>query len=131
MMIRTMATLTVALAFAACATVASTVGFPVADDDDNNMISSTEFSEVWADFDLFENFDDDDNNTVSRTEYTEAVDAIYEIDAYFRGLDRDRNGTLSRDEFINGWFTMFDTDRNGSLNRSEYRSAMDALNFEL
>src|ERR671925_36095 len=105
MMIRTMATLTVALAFAACATVASTVGFPVADDDDNN--------------------------TVSRTEYTEAVDAIYETDAYFRGLDRDRNGTLSRDEFINGWFTMFDTDRNGSLNRSEYRSAMDALNFEL
>ena len=130
-MIRTFATLTVALALGACATVATTVGFPAADDDDNDMISTTEFGEVWADFDLFENFDDDDNNTVSRMEYNEAVDTQYETDAYFRGLDRDRNGSLTRDEFVNGWFTMFDNDRNGSHNRSEFRSAMDALNFEL
>jgi Ca2+-binding EF-hand superfamily protein len=130
-MIRTFATVTVALAIGACATVATTVGFPAADADDNDMISTTEFGEVWDDFDLFERFDDDDNNTVSRTEYNEAVDATYETDAYFRGLDRDRNGTLSRDEFVNGWFTMFDNDRNGSLNRNEFRSAMDALNFEL
>ena len=104
-MIRTFATLTVALALGACASAVNTVGFPVADDDDNN--------------------------TVSRMEYNEAVDAPYETDAFFRGLDRDRNGTLTRDEFVNGWFTMFDTDRNGSHNRSEFRSAMDALNFEL
>ena len=130
-MIRTFATLTVALALGACASAVATVGFPAADDDDNDMISTTEFGEVWADFDLFENFDDDDNNTVSRMEYNEAVDAPYETDAFFRGLDRDRNGSLTRDEFVNGWFTMFDTDRNGSHNRSEFRSAMDALNFEL
>jgi Ca2+-binding EF-hand superfamily protein len=130
-MMRTFAALTVALAFGACATVVSTVGFPAADADDNDMISSTEFGEVWADFDLFENFDDDDNNTVSRTEYNEAVNTTYESDAYFRGLDRDRSGTLTRDEFVNGWFTMFDNDRNGTLNRNEFRSAMDALTFEL
>jgi Ca2+-binding EF-hand superfamily protein len=130
-MIRTFATLAVALTLGACATVATTVGFPVADDDDNDMISNTEYSEVWDEFDLFENFDDDDNNTISRMEYNEAVEATYEGDAYFRGLDRDRNGTLSRDEFVNGWFQMFDNDRSGSLNRSEFRSAMDALTFEI
>jgi Ca2+-binding EF-hand superfamily protein len=130
-MIRTIATLTVALAIAACATVATTVGFPVADADNNEMISTAEFGEVWDDLDLFENFDDDDNGTVSRTEYNEAVAATYETDSYFRGLDRDRNGTLSRDEFINGWYTMFDNDRSGSLNRNEFRSAIDALNPEI
>jgi Ca2+-binding EF-hand superfamily protein len=111
---RTFAALSVALGFGA-----------------NDMISSIEFGEVWADFNLFENFDDDDNNTVSRMEYNEAVNTIYETDAYFRGLDRDRSGTLTRDEFVNGWFTMFDSDRSGSQNRTEFRSAMDALTFEL
>jgi Ca2+-binding EF-hand superfamily protein len=130
-MIRTIATLTIALAIAACATVATTVGFPAADVDNNEMISSTEFGEVWDDLDVFENFDDDDNGSVSRIEYNEAVETIYESDAYFRGLDRDRNGSLTRDEFVNGWYTMFDNDRSGSHNRNEFRSAIDALNFEM
>ena len=130
-MFRTIATLTVALTIAACATVATTVGFPAADVDNNDMISSAEFGEVWDDLDLFERFDDDDNGNVNRTEYNEAVAATYEPDAYFRGLDRDRNGNLSRQEFVTGWFTMFDNDRSGSMNRSEFRSALDALTFEV
>ena len=130
-MIRTIAMFTVAVALAACATVATTVGFPAADADDNDLISVSEFRNVWDDMDIFEKFDDDNNGNLNRTEYNTAVDNPYETDTYWRGFDKNRDNMLSRDEFIDGWFTMFDADRSGSHNRSEFRSAMESLEVEL
>src|SRR5688572_9755150 len=124
-MMRIIGTLAVSVAFAACSTVASTVGFPAADADDDDMVNRAEFNEFFDDTDLFERFDDDDNGNLNRTEYNEAVDDAYETDAYFRGLDRDNSNTLSRDEFIGVWFDMFDGDRSGTLTRGEFRNAIE------
>ncbi|MGH7460411.1 MAG: EF-hand domain-containing protein [Longimicrobiales bacterium] len=68
---------------------------------------------------------------LSRTEYNEAVDTKYETDSFFHGLDGDHSGSLTRDEFVRGWFNTFDTDKNDSLRRSEFEAAIGALEVEL
>ena len=128
---RNVLTLAIGVTIAACASVATTVGFPAADADDDNMLSYAEFNEVFDDTDGYERYDDDDNGVLSRTEYNEAVDAQYETDAFFHGLDRNHNGTLTREEFVAGWFNMFDTDKNNYLRRAEFESAIRALEVEL
>ena len=128
---RTVAALFSSVALAACATVASTVGFPSADADDNDVLSQSEFDEVFDDTRLYGNFDDNDDGMLSRMEYNEAVDDMYETDAFFTGFDRDRNGMLSRQEFVTGWFTAWDIDRSGSLDRREFTAAMNGLEPEL
>jgi len=130
-MLRSTTALAHCLSFAACASLATTVGFPAADADDNDVLSQSEFNEFFDDTDGFERFDDDDNGSLSRTEYNEAVDATYETDAFFSGLDRDHNSSLSRSEFLTGWFGQFDANKNGSLSRSEFEASLEALSVEL
>ena len=72
------AILAISIALAACASVATTVGFPAADADDDNVLSYSEFNEVFDDTDGYERYDDDDNGVLNRTEYNEAVDTQYE-----------------------------------------------------
>lgn len=115
----------------ACATAAATVGFPAADADDNDLLSPAEFNEFFDDTNLFERFDDNDDHALSRAEYNEAVDSQYETDSHFNGLDRDASATLSRSEFVDGWFTMFDEDKNGSLTHAEFETAIGSLDPEL
>lgn len=129
---RSVTALVSALALAACSTVATTIGFPAADADDNDALSQSEFHEFLTDdTKAYGNFDDNDDGMLNRTEYNEAVDDAYETDSFFRGLDRDSSGMLSQQEFIDGWFNIFDTDRNGTLTRREFEAAIDALEPEL
>ena len=130
-MLRKFGALAAALTLAACATVASTVGFPAADADDDDLLSVAEFREFFDDTDAYERFDDNDDGMLSRTEYTEAVDSPYEADTYWHGLNIDHNDTLSRDEFIDGWFKMFDADKSNSLSRAEFENAIESLEVEL
>jgi Ca2+-binding EF-hand superfamily protein len=129
-MIRKVGLLAVAFAFAACSTVATTVGFPAADADDDDALSNAEFHEFFDDTDAFERFDDNDDGSLNRTEYNEAVDDAYEGDSYWTGLNGDNNDRLSREEFIGGWFKMFDADRNNMLTRSEFENAIESLSVE-
>ena len=122
---------TVSLFLGACATVATTAGFPAADADDDDVLSAAEFQEAFDDLDAYERYDDDDDGNLSRTEYNEAVDDNYETDAYFKGLDKDANNQLTRQEFIDGWFRMFDSDQSSTLTESEFRSAIGALSLEV
>ena len=128
---RTIYTLAIGLAVAGCATVATTVGFPAADADDDDVLSTQEFHKFFDDVDAYERFDDNDDEALSRGEYNEAVDDGYETDAHFKGFDTDGNGSLSRDEFINGWYGMFDTDKSATLTRGEFENAIEALEPEL
>lgn len=131
-MIRGFMAMLVCLATSACAgTVASTVGFPSADSDDDDVLTAAEFNEFFDDTDAYERYDDNDDGMLSRQEYNEAVDEAYESDAYFAGLDTDRSTTLTKAEFLDGWFKMFDGDRNGRLTRGEFENAIDALSVEL
>lgn len=130
-MIKRLGILAMAVALGACSTVATTVGFPAADADDDDSLSSTEFHQFFDNIDLFERFDDDDNGTLSRTEYNEAVDDAYEADAYWNGLNTDNNDQLTREEFIGGWFKLFDADKNNLLSRSEFDNAIESLEPEL
>ena len=131
MLRKSLAVLVTAGFAAACATTVATVGFPAADANDDNMLTRAEFTEFFDDTDAYERYDDNDDGNLSRMEYNEAVASRYEGDAYFRGLDRDSNGSLTRMEFIDGWFGMFDTDRSGNLSRSEFENALDGLELEL
>lgn len=125
-------TLVAALALTAgCSSAVSTVGFPAADANDDDMLNRAEFEEFWDDTDAWERFDDNDDNMLSRTEYNEAVDANYEPDGYFRGLDTNNSGNLSRDELVGGWFNMFDMNKNGMLDDDEFDNAIESLNFEI
>ena len=130
-MLRKFSVLAIAIALGGCATMATTVGFPAADADDDDSLSSAEFHEFFDDTDYFERIDDDDNGTLSRTEYNEAVDTEYEAETYWTGLNTDNNDQLTRDEFIGGWFKMFDTDKNGMLSENEFENAIESLEVEL
>jgi Ca2+-binding EF-hand superfamily protein len=128
---RILKALAVTIFLGGCAAAAATAGFPAADADDDDVLSAAEFQEAFDDLDAYERYDDDDDGNLSRTEYNEAVDEKYETDAYFKGLDRDANSQLSRQEFIDGWFAMFDADQSKTLSEGEFRSAVDALSVEL
>ena len=128
---RIVTSLAISLSLAACSTVTSTVGFPAADANDDDMLNRAEFEEFWDDTDAFGRYDDNDDGMLSRMEYNEAVDSDYEGDAYFRGLDTNNNGNLSRDEMIGGWFNMFDLNKNGTLSDDEFDNAVGALSVEL
>lgn len=130
-MLRKIGLLATALAFAGCATVATTVGFPAADANDDDMLNSAEFHEFFDDTDAFERFDDDDDGSLTRTEYNEAVDDTYETDAYFNGLDTDKNSKLNKHEFVGGWFNLFDADKNNMLSKAEFENAIASLEVEL
>lgn len=123
--------LSFAVALSACATAATTVGFPAADADDNDALSPAEFNEFFDDTDAFEKFDDDDDGFLNRTEYNEAVDSPYEADSYFTPLDANQDAKLDRSEFIGGWFGMFDGDKNGALSKGEFENAIESLEVEL
>ncbi|HSL70181.1 MAG TPA: hypothetical protein VK864_08050 [Longimicrobiales bacterium] len=125
-------TLVASFIVAGCATTAATtIGFPAADADDDDLLTSAEFNEFWDDSDLYERFDDNDDGNLTRQEYNEAVEDGYETEAHFKGLDSNNNGMLDRSEFINGWFNMFDADKNSRLTRAEFENAVDALEPEL
>jgi hypothetical protein len=111
-MTRAMVILAGCLATAGCAsTVATTVGFPTADADNDDMLTTAEFREFIDDSNAFENYDDNDDGMLSRMEYNEAVESTYETDDYFRGFDTDSNGSLNETEFIEGWFKQFDKNK--------------------
>ena len=131
-MLRKLIGLAACIGMAACAsTAATTIGFPAADANDDDLMNLAEWNEFDGDSDLFTRYDDDDDGNLTRTEYNEAVDPTFESDAYFAGLDADRSGNLSRSEFIDGWFRMFDSDSSGTLTRGEFDNAVEALEFEL
>jgi hypothetical protein len=128
---RTLGTLAFSFLLAACGTVASTVGFPAADANDDDALTRTEFNEFWDETDAYERFDDNDDGNLSREEYNEAVDSEYEAEAYFRGFDTDNNMMLSREEFVGGWFRMFDVDKNGMHSKREFENSVKSLSVEL
>lgn len=131
-MLRRLALLITCVATAACAsTVATTVGFPAADADDDDVLTTAEFHEFFDDTDAYERYDDNDDGNLTRQEYNEAVDEAYETDAYFKGLDASNDGSLTRAEFIDGWFRMFDANQDQRLSRGEFDSAVEALSVEL
>ena len=127
---RTFAALVTTLALSACASSGTTIGFPSADADDNDMLSQSEFDVVFEDTGFYGEFDVNDDGMLSRAEYNEAVDDAYATDEFFIGYDRDRSGSLSRQEFVNGWFFSWDSDRSGSLDSREYSAAIAALDTD-
>lgn len=126
---KTIATLSLMLALAACSsTNGGTYGFPVADVDDDDSVTPEEYLEFWKTSDRYSIYDVNNDGNLDRAEYMEAVDdERYHGDEFFHGLDRNRDNVLSRQEFVVGWFKMFDVDNNGVLSEAEYESALDAL----
>lgn len=126
-MLRRLGALAVVLALGACATTASTVGFPSADADDDDLLSFAEFDQYFVDSGLFSEFDDNNDGMLNREEYNDSVHETYETDVYFNALDVDHNGMVSRSEFLDGWFKMFDMDRSNTLDSTEFANAIQSL----
>ena len=126
---RTIPALAVSLLLAACATAATTIGFPAADADDNESLTRKEFDEFWDDTNLFERFDDDDDRALSLKEFQEAVDSEYE--AHFTHFDINKNNSLSASEMTCGWYDLFDADKSGTLSRGEFEKSIAGLEVEI
>lgn len=116
---------------AGCAVAMAEFGFEGADSDDDDTVSRAEWAQFLDDVDAFARYDDNDDQALSPEEYREAVDYRIESDAYFRGFDRDRSGTLSSTEFTDGVFRTFDRDNNGWLNEGEFEGAVQSLSMEM
>ena len=130
---RTLAAFAVSLFIAACSSSSGelTVGFPVADANQDAALAPPEFDRWIQDTNAYGRFDDDDDGVISRHEYTKAVEARYETDEYFFAFDLDQNGTLSRDEFVGGLFRMYDINRDGVLSNEEFDLARNGLDEDI
>ncbi|NDF12391.1 MAG: hypothetical protein EB060_06235 [Proteobacteria bacterium] len=87
---------------------------------------------------IFGKADADKDGFVSKAEFEDyqkhnahTILTMEQYEAYFKELDADADGTLTKDEYfkpseelmdVKGWFYGGDTDNNGSLNLEEYES---------
>lgn len=115
---------------AGCATAGTGVAYPAVDTNNDGRVTSAEFAAYVADADTFNRYDTNNDRALSSAEYRAGVGTAIRGDAYFRGFDRDRSGTLSDREFAEGIFGVYDVDRSGSLSEAEFRAAVSGLTVE-
>lgn len=128
---RILTMLPLAVVMTGCVATAAALGWPAVDTNDDDMVSRAELGEFFDTTDTFAGYDDDDDQVLSQEEYREAVSGAVEGDAYFRGYDRDANGSLTSTEFTDGLYGTFDADSSGMLSEGEYAALIGALQVEV
>ena len=101
------------------------------DRDMNGTVSKNEFLEFMGE--MFDRFDSNRSTQLEPTELRNVAfgankRTIAEARRLLRVVDKDMNGTVSRDEFLQfmgGAFDRLDTNRNGQLEANELRTIMN------
>lgn len=130
-MVRRTLPLLLSVLLVGCAAAATELGWDMADDNDDELVSRAEWSDFMGQLNAFPNYDDDNDGVLSMAEYREAANVQIEGDAYFRGFDRDHSGTLTEQEFEDGVFNSYDRDGDGWLDEGQFESAVDGLAVEM
>ena len=129
---RTLAALAMTVTLAACSSSSGlTIGFPVADVNEDGGIQIAEFDRFFDNTNGYPRFDDNDDGVLTRREFTKAMEARYETDEYFNAFDLNDDGQLSRREFVGGLFRMYDLNRNGRLGEDEFNLALEGLDEDI
>jgi hypothetical protein len=98
------------------------------DKDENLVITKEEFKDGYIMSEYFSLWDANDDNFIAEDELKHAWKTYYmdlDNDGVFEEWDINVDGTLSRDEFIEGAFTIYDNDGDGDIEYAEYEKYQD------